>query len=154
MVLLRERTRPGLGIIEPCPTSPAKTPPSGPGWIHEIKLDGIRVLALAAPPSRKSKKLARRTVARVAFEHRPQSALREGRRGCVSRGLQPGLREVRSPKPPPTISISAFKGRGDVVQRNAWQSALVRRDIGTCTRRHLRLCPPVLVPTAPGDLCS
>ena len=45
MVLLRERTRPGLGIIEPCLPSPAKAPPSGPGWIHEIKHDGFRILA-------------------------------------------------------------------------------------------------------------
>src|SRR5262249_16636137 len=31
---LRERTRPGLGVIEPCLPSPPKAPPSGPGWIH------------------------------------------------------------------------------------------------------------------------
>src|SRR5215469_1688041 len=42
---LRERTGPGLGIIEPCLPSPAKAPPSGPGWIHEIKHDGFRILA-------------------------------------------------------------------------------------------------------------
>jgi bifunctional non-homologous end joining protein LigD len=42
---LRERTRPGLGIIEPCLPSPAKAPPSGRGWIHEIKHDGCRILA-------------------------------------------------------------------------------------------------------------
>jgi bifunctional non-homologous end joining protein LigD len=30
-----------LGIIEPCLPSPAKAPPSGPGWIHEF----IRILA-------------------------------------------------------------------------------------------------------------
>jgi ATP-dependent DNA ligase len=42
---LRERTRPGLGIIEPCLPSPAERPPSGPGWIHEIKHDGFRILA-------------------------------------------------------------------------------------------------------------
>jgi bifunctional non-homologous end joining protein LigD len=42
---LRERTRPGLGIIEPCLPSPAKVPPSGPGWIHEIKHDGFCILA-------------------------------------------------------------------------------------------------------------
>jgi bifunctional non-homologous end joining protein LigD len=42
---LRERTRPGLGIIEPCLPSPAKAPPSGPGWLHEIKHDGMRILA-------------------------------------------------------------------------------------------------------------
>jgi bifunctional non-homologous end joining protein LigD len=42
---LRERTHPGLGIIEPCLPSPAKAPPSGPGWIHEVKHDGFRILA-------------------------------------------------------------------------------------------------------------
>src|SRR6516165_11772238 len=42
---LRERTRPGLGIIEPCLPSPAKAPPSGPGWLHEIKHDGFRIMA-------------------------------------------------------------------------------------------------------------
>jgi len=42
---LREHTRPGLGIIEPCLPSPAKAPPSGTGWIHEIKHDGFRILA-------------------------------------------------------------------------------------------------------------
>jgi ATP-dependent DNA ligase len=42
---LRERTRPGLGIIEPCLPSPAKAPPSGAGWIHEIKHDGFRLVS-------------------------------------------------------------------------------------------------------------
>ena len=42
---LRERTGPGLGMIEPCLPSPAKAPPSGPGWLHEIKHDGFRILA-------------------------------------------------------------------------------------------------------------
>jgi bifunctional non-homologous end joining protein LigD len=42
---LRERTHPGLGIIEPCLPSPAMAPPSGPGWLHEIKHDGFRILA-------------------------------------------------------------------------------------------------------------
>ena len=46
---LRERTRPGLGIIEPCLPSPAKVPPAGPGWIHEIKHDGFRILARRGP---------------------------------------------------------------------------------------------------------
>jgi len=46
---LRERTRPGLGIVEPCLPSPAKAPPSGPGWLHEIKHDGFRILARRGP---------------------------------------------------------------------------------------------------------
>ena len=44
MSILRERTRPGLDIIEPC-LPPAKAPPTGPGWIHEIKHDGFRIMA-------------------------------------------------------------------------------------------------------------
>jgi bifunctional non-homologous end joining protein LigD len=31
-------------FIEPCLPSPADRPPSGPGWIHEIKLDGFRMM--------------------------------------------------------------------------------------------------------------
>jgi ATP-dependent DNA ligase len=30
--------------VRPCLPSPAKHPPSGPGWLHEIKLDGFRLL--------------------------------------------------------------------------------------------------------------
>jgi len=48
-MLLRERTRPGLGIIEPCLPSPAKAPPSGSGWLHEIKHVGFRILARRGP---------------------------------------------------------------------------------------------------------
>jgi hypothetical protein len=44
---LRERTRPGLGIIEPCPPSSGKAvPPSGPSWIHIAMR--LRVLVVAA----------------------------------------------------------------------------------------------------------
>jgi bifunctional non-homologous end joining protein LigD len=31
--------------FEPCLPRPTKEPPSGPGWIHEIKHDGFRILA-------------------------------------------------------------------------------------------------------------
>jgi bifunctional non-homologous end joining protein LigD len=31
--------------IEPCLPSPAKEPPAGPDWIHEIKHDGFRIMA-------------------------------------------------------------------------------------------------------------
>jgi bifunctional non-homologous end joining protein LigD len=46
---MHHHTRPGLGIIEPCLASPAKAPPSGPGWLHEIKHDGFRILARRDP---------------------------------------------------------------------------------------------------------
>jgi hypothetical protein len=41
---LRRRVRAGqpLPRFEPCLPRPAKQPPAGPGWIHEIKHDGFR----------------------------------------------------------------------------------------------------------------
>src|SRR5580704_13077214 len=34
-----------LSRFEPCLPSPAKHPPAGNGWIHEIKHDGFRIIA-------------------------------------------------------------------------------------------------------------
>ena len=45
MVLLRERKSRLVGFIEPSLPTPAKVPPSGPEWIHEIKHDGFRIMA-------------------------------------------------------------------------------------------------------------
>jgi ATP-dependent DNA ligase len=36
-------------FIEPCLPSPADRLPSGPEWIHEIKLDGFRMMARRDP---------------------------------------------------------------------------------------------------------
>jgi bifunctional non-homologous end joining protein LigD len=41
-MLLRLRS---FGFIEPCLPSSAERPPSSPGWIHEIKHDGYRLMA-------------------------------------------------------------------------------------------------------------
>jgi bifunctional non-homologous end joining protein LigD len=45
MPLFRPRIRRPSGNIEPCLPRPAKAPPTGPDWIHEIKHDGFRILA-------------------------------------------------------------------------------------------------------------
>ena len=44
---LRRRLRADrpLPRFEPCLPRPAKEPPAGPGWIHEIKHDGFRIIA-------------------------------------------------------------------------------------------------------------
>lgn len=34
-----------VGFIEPCIPIAARVPPSGPGWLHEIKHDGYRLMA-------------------------------------------------------------------------------------------------------------
>jgi ATP-dependent DNA ligase len=41
---LRPHTLPA-GFIEPCLPTSTKRPPSGKGWLHEIKHDGFRVIA-------------------------------------------------------------------------------------------------------------
>ena len=44
-VLSRKPERSALRRLDPCLPRPAKQPPAGPGWIHEIKHDGFRILA-------------------------------------------------------------------------------------------------------------
>jgi bifunctional non-homologous end joining protein LigD len=43
----RKRTRRSFGFIEPCLPSLADCPPTGPGWLHEIKHDGFRIIGAA-----------------------------------------------------------------------------------------------------------
>ena len=42
--MLRLRTR-SISGHDPCLPSPAERPPSGAGWLHEIKHDGFRIMA-------------------------------------------------------------------------------------------------------------
>ncbi len=43
--MLQMRSRSVVRFIEPCLPSPAKHPPAGPNWLHEIKHDGFRIMA-------------------------------------------------------------------------------------------------------------
>jgi len=45
MVNKRTRARPSA-FIEPCLPSAARKPPTGGNWIHEVNLEGFRLLAL------------------------------------------------------------------------------------------------------------
>jgi bifunctional non-homologous end joining protein LigD len=42
---MRKALSAGTGFIEPCLTTPASKPPSGPNWLHEVKHDGFRLMA-------------------------------------------------------------------------------------------------------------
>ena len=44
-LLRRLRADRTLPRFEPCLPRAAKKPPAGPGWIHEIKHDGFRIVA-------------------------------------------------------------------------------------------------------------
>jgi bifunctional non-homologous end joining protein LigD len=41
----RWRRNPPVGFIRPCEPTLTDRPPAGPGWLHEIKHDGFRILA-------------------------------------------------------------------------------------------------------------
>src|SRR4051794_5419232 len=45
--LARDRRRPE-GFIQPCQATLATKVPTGPQWLHELKYDGIRVIARKA----------------------------------------------------------------------------------------------------------
>src|SRR4051794_35901969 len=45
--LAREKSIPPTGFLETCQPTLAKAPPRGPGWLHEVKHDGYRLIARA-----------------------------------------------------------------------------------------------------------
>jgi bifunctional non-homologous end joining protein LigD len=44
MSLRLRPARSSIGFIEPCLPSPARAPPAGDDWLHEIKHDGYRMM--------------------------------------------------------------------------------------------------------------
>ena len=45
----RPRTTPPPAFIQPCQPTLVAYPPAGPGWLHEMKHDGYRLIARKAP---------------------------------------------------------------------------------------------------------
>jgi hypothetical protein len=82
-MLLRSRWAAPSGFIEPCLPSSAEQPPSGPGWVHEIKHDGFRVMV------RHDARLADLSVSHATFEAAVAKYLNKriciGDRACVIR---------------------------------------------------------------------
>jgi len=67
-----------VGLNEPCLPSPAKAPPSGADWLHEIKHDGFRILARRRVGSVPLVTVAAKTRCYGSFTWR-RRALRENR---------------------------------------------------------------------------
>jgi hypothetical protein len=62
--MLRDRVRPGLGIIEPYLPSPAKAPPNGPAGYTKSSNDGT----ITAPAARRQGSTNEARTARPIFE--------------------------------------------------------------------------------------
>src|SRR5262249_12625924 len=41
---MRSRRLTPIGFVAPCLPTPVAAPPSGPGWLHEVKHDGFRIM--------------------------------------------------------------------------------------------------------------
>jgi hypothetical protein len=63
----RSRRAPPTGFVVPCQPFLVARPPVGPGWLHEIKHDGYRIVARTPPSPAKSSRPTNRC--------RPPSAL-------------------------------------------------------------------------------
>ena len=113
---LRERTRPGLGIglgiIEP---SPAKAPPSGAGWLHEIKHDCFRIMT-----RRDTNGVRLYTGLRTRTKQNPPSGASNRMTKQISGGLAhdlpPDLRKVLTSDPK---ALAAWKDLTPLA-RNEW----------------------------------
>ena len=107
---LRERTRHGLGIIEPCLPSPAKAPPPGPGGLHEIKRNGFRILA-------RRDAVGVRLITRNGSDFSRRfpfiGMFRRGRRHRGPRSVQARLREHRVEAPYLALSLGAIPALGE-----------------------------------------
>jgi ATP-dependent DNA ligase len=58
------------GFVQPCQPSKVARPPSGPLWVHEIKHDGYRMLAVPSRVSQRLPHLTARDVAEIDAELR------------------------------------------------------------------------------------
>jgi ATP-dependent DNA ligase len=91
-------------FIEPCLPSPAYKPPSGSGWIHEIKHDGYRLMARRDPVGirlitrRGDDWTTRYPLVVEAVNHLKGTVLPDRRWGCVLRREGPGAFQLLRPR--------------------------------------------------------
>jgi len=75
----RWRRNTPVGFLRPCELTLADRPPAGPGWLHEVKHDGFRILAWKQGEpvqiwSRRGADFANRFLSRIAEAARGRDA--------------------------------------------------------------------------------
>jgi bifunctional non-homologous end joining protein LigD len=113
-MLLRTRRTPS-GFIYPCLPSPAEHPPSGPGWLHEIKHDGFRMMVRPGRHRRPATHPQRRRLvgsfsADLRNRRRPAGPIVPARRGggSLRRRRDAGVRPVALQRQDRRVFLYAF----------------------------------------------
>jgi len=123
--------------FEPCLPRPTKEPPSGPGWIHEIKHDGFRILAHRQGPTI-------RLITRNGYDFSDRFLLIVDAvaalpvRSCIVDGEAIAVDEdglsvfdlVRNRRQDDAVLLCAFGDRGVTLRARRRQHRLQRGDIG------------------------
>jgi ATP-dependent DNA ligase len=108
-------------FIEPCLPSPADRPPSGSGWIHEVKLDGFRLMVRRDPAgvrliTRNGHDWSGRfpLIAEAAGALRSRSFLIDGEAVACDRNGVPSFDRLRYRRGDGTVFLYAF----DLIELN------------------------------------
>jgi bifunctional non-homologous end joining protein LigD len=111
------------GFIEPCLPSPAREPPSGPDWLHEIKWDGYRLTVRR--DGNGTRLFTHRgydwtdrfpVIASAARSLRAGSFLIDGEAVCCDETGVPVFEMLRERRNEPRVFLYAF----DLLQLNGW----------------------------------
>ena len=104
-------------VIEPCLPSPGEQPPTGPGWVHEIKHDGYRLMARRDPVSVGIRLLTRNghdwasrypLIVQAVNKLKVRSCLIDGEAVCCNEHGVPSFDKLRHRSNDPDVVLIAF----------------------------------------------
>jgi bifunctional non-homologous end joining protein LigD len=142
------------GFIPPCLPSRAERPPSGPGWVHEIKHDGFRVIARKDGPrvrlySRPGNDLTDRftLIVEAMARLRSRSCIIDGEAVCCDDDGMPNFNRIRYRRHDASVFLYAFdliELNGDDLRRDPLEvrkvtltSVLAKASAGLRLNEHL-----------------
>ena len=95
------------GSVPSCFPRPAREPPAGPGWIHEIKHDGFRILARkAARMLGKAKKVTIDKENTTIVNGAGKKSDIEGRVAQIKAEIEEPLRILRRPRAASVVNFT------------------------------------------------